>query len=190
MEIMMTLLILECLPKYEKVREGRILADILTLPSDGDDICVSFKEVTFKRDLLNYVKRRSNLKGYEFIHISGHGMIEDQETAFFELAQGKIQPDEFPADCFSDMHMALSACDLGKVAFVDPFIGQTSPLSVLGPQRAIPFRDACLFWVHYYSLVLGHGVSPRTAYHKTSECMRGKITGALKFWETEPAITG
>jgi len=184
---MMNLLILECIPKYENIQEGKILADVLTLPDDDDDdVMVGVKEFTFKRDLLKYLKRKANLKNYDFIHLSGHGIVEDQETAFFELPHGKVQPYEFPEDCFSDMHMAMSACELGKVGFIDPFIGQTSPLSVLGPQREIPFRDACLFWVNYYSLVLHHGITPRSAYNKTSDFLKGKIIGALKFWETEP----
>lgn len=181
----MNLLILECMPKCENVREGEILADFLTLPDDFDDVTVSVKEFTFKRDLLKYLKRKSKLKDYDCVHLSGHGLVEDQETAFFELTRGKVQPYEFPEDCFSDMHTAMSACELGKVAFVDPFIEQTSPSSVLGPQREVPFRDACLFWVNYYSLVLHHGVTPQTAYNKTSDFLKGRIIGAFKFWETE-----
>ncbi|MEI8049748.1 MAG: hypothetical protein WCI92_20420, partial [Bacteroidota bacterium] len=169
----------------DNVREGEILADFLTLPDDYDDITVKLKEFTFKRDFLKYLKRNSNFEDYDFIHLSGHGVVEDKETAFFELPQGKVQPYEFPDDCFSNINVAVSACELGKVSFVDKFIEQTSPLSVLGPQREVPFRHACMFWMNYYSLVLHDEVTPQIAYDKTVDFLQGRISGAFKFHETE-----
>ena len=181
----MDLLILECMPRCDNVREGEILADFFTLPDDVDDITVKLKEFTNKSDFLKYLKRKSNLEYYECIHLSGHGTVEDRETAYFEMPRGSISPDEFPEDCFSDMHVAVSACGLGKVVFVDPFLEKTAPKTVLGPQRDVPFRDACLFWINYYSLVLHQNSRPKTAYEKTVDYLQGRISGAFKFHETE-----
>ena len=181
----MDLIILECMRKCDNVREGEILAEFLSLPDEDDDVTVKIKEFTDKSDFLRYIRRRSNLKEFDFVHLSGHGIVEDKETAFFEVPRGRVQPYEFPEGCFSDMAVALSACELGKVAFVDPFIEQTCPSFVLAPQRTVPFRDACLFWINFYSLALHHDLSPKTAFNKTREFLNEKIVGAFQFWDTE-----
>ena len=182
----MDLLILECMRERDNDHEGEILADFLTLPDeDDDDVTVRLKIVTDKRDFLKYLKRSSNLDDFEYVHLSGHGIVEDKETAFFEVPKGKVRPYEFPEECFSGIHVAVSACECGKVAFVDPFIEQTDPLTVLAPQREVPFRDSCLFWINYYSLVLHQSFTPKTAHRKTSAYLQGKIIGGFQFHETE-----
>ena len=181
----MSILILECMPKGDKVREGEILKEFLTLPGEDDGIDVKLKEFANKHDFLKFLSKGSNLDFYDFVHLSGHGSIDGADAAFFDLPKGSVQPFEFPEDIFEDLNVALSACELGKVAFVDPFIEQTSPASVLGPVKEVPFRDACLFWLNYYSLVFHQNHRPKTAYNKTVDYLQGKINGGFRFHETE-----
>ena len=111
----MSILILECMPKGDKVREGEILKKFLTLPGEDDGIDVKLKEFANKHDFLKFLNKRSNLDYYDFVHLSGHGSIEGADAAFFDLPKGSVQPFEFPEDVFEDLNVALSAWSWGRL---------------------------------------------------------------------------
>lgn len=182
----MDLLILECTPKGDKDSEGLILKKYLTLPDHHDHVNVKLIEYTNKTDFLNYLDRHICLNSeYNFIHLSGHGCVENKNIANFYLPRGSVQPDEFPRDCFMGTHVGISACELGKAAFINPFIKQTCPISLLGPQKAVNFSDACLFWINYYSLILHYNCMPVTSYWKTVNFLKKRITGSFQFFESK-----
>ena len=179
----MDLLIMECTPKGDKASEGEILKRFLTLPDFIDDVKINLVEYTNKSDFLNYLYRHICLnRDYNLIHLSGHGWVEDKETAFFYLPRGSVKPDEFPRDCFMGTNVGISACELGKTAFIDPFIKQTCPVTILGPQKVVNFSDACLFWINYYSRILHHNYKPLTAYQKTIYSLKKDVRGSFQFF--------
>jgi len=93
----MDLLIMECTPKRDKAREGMILKEFLTLPDRQDHVGVKLIEYTNKTDFLNYLNKHICLNAeYNLIHLSGHGWVENKDTAYFYLPKGSVQADEFP----------------------------------------------------------------------------------------------
>ena len=184
----MTLLIIECIPKQDrgrqnKAREGMILFRFLTLPGT-ENLDIKHREFQNKKDLIKFLNREKNVENYGFVHLSGHGLKIDKHTAVFELSRGVMDAHEFPEDCFWDQSVALSACELGQTVFVDPFIEQTGPADVIGPQKDVPFTDACVFWINYYYLVLEEGLTPKNAFEKTRTFLKKRMTGGFKYWET------
>ena len=177
---------MECTPKGDKASEGAILKRFLTLHDFIDNVKINLVEYTNKRDFLNYLDRHICLnRDYNLIHLSGHGWVEDKETAFFHLPRGSVKPDEFPRDCFMGTHIGISACELGKTAFIDPFIKQTCPVSILGPQKIVGFSDACLFWINYYFLILHQNNKPSTAYRKTKYLLKKEVRGSFQFFKNK-----
>jgi len=182
----MDLLIMECTPKGDKVREGMILKEFLTLPDHRDHVNVKLIEYTTKTDFLNYLDKHICLNSeFNLIHLSGHGCVVDKDNAFFFLPKGRVQPDDFPKDCFMGIHVGVSACELGKAAFINPFIKKTSPVTIVGPQKSVAFSDACLFWLNYYSLVLHYNYKPVTSYGKTVDFLKKRISGSFQFFESK-----
>lgn len=179
----MNLLLLECTPKSQKAREGLILYHFLSLPADKP-FKVELQKFTDKNDFLSFLSKRKSLMHFDCIHLSGHGTVEKEGT-FFHLPRGSVSPDEFPKHCFDDKCVALSACELGKIAFVDPFIKQTQVQYVVGPNREVPFMDAAVFWVNFYYYMLKENISPMTSFSKTKENLEGYVRGAFQFHETE-----
>lgn len=162
-----------------------ILKDFLTLPFYDDPISVKLVEFTNKTDFLNYLENHNCLnEDYDLVHLSGHGCVREDNTAHFFLPRGTVQPDEFPGDCFMGTHVGFSACDAGRTAFSRPFIRQTRPITILGPQRSVGFSDACLFWINYYSLVMHFNYKPRTSYRKTVDLLKKRIPGSFQFFES------
>ena len=176
----MPLLILECTPKQDMAREGMILFNFLTLPG-LEDLDIKLREFQNKKDLVKFLNQEKNVEDYEFVHLSGHGSVFDKHTAAFELPRGAMEAHEFPDNCFWDQSVALSACELGKTVFVDPFIEQTGPIEVIGPRKDVPFTDACVFWINYYYLVLQEGLTPKNAFGKTRTFLKKRITGGFKY---------
>ena len=193
----MTLLILECTPKQDrgrqnKAREGMILVRFLTLPG-LECLDIKLREFQNKKDIIKFLHREKNVEGFEFVHLSGHGSVLDKHTAVFELSRGVMEAHEFPENCFWDQSVALSACTLGQTAFVDPFIKKTGPSEVIGPQREVPFTDACAFWIPYYYLVLQEDLTPKNAFVKTKNFLKGRMTGSFQYWksiEQNKVVTG
>jgi hypothetical protein len=185
----MDLLILECTPKGNNAREGMILKEFLTLPDHHEHVNVKLIECTNKKDFLKYLDNHICLNSeYNLIHLSGHGCATDKDNAFFYLPRGRVQTDEFPTDCFMGTHIGISACELGRTAFVNPFIKKTSPITIIGPQKVVPFSDACLFWINYYSLVLHHEHKPVTSFNKTVDLLKKRISGSFQFFESKNII--
>jgi len=179
----MTLLILDCTPKKDKAQEGLILFEFLTLQgSDHDEI--TLKEFETKQEFLKFLSNENKISGYDCVHISGHGSVEDHQGEF-NLPKGSVRPEEFPEDCFCTKQICLSACELGRRDFMKPFIERTQPDFVIAPQNEVPFRDGALFWVNYYDSVIYREIDPRRAFDATKKYLHRKITGGFQLWENE-----
>lgn len=174
----MSLLILECTPKQDKVREGFILKEFLHMTEFSD---VFYKEFVNKNNFLNYIGNEDRMDNYDVIHISGHGIVDDDE-AYFSLPRGGVKPDEFPKRCFSDKLVALSACELGKIAFIRPFMENTDAKYVIAPQREIDFIDAALFFINFYYFIYHHNMKYKTAYDRIYKFLGDRIRGAFRYW--------
>lgn len=176
----MTLLILECTPKKDRDREGLILFEFLSLNEDQEEE-IEYREFEGKQEFLKFLSK-DTVSEFDCVHLSGHGSVEDG-IAEFQLPHGSVQPDEFPEKCFTTQQISLSACELGRAAFIKPFIEQTQPDLVIAPMNEVPFRDAALFWVNYYDHVIYREIDARRAFDSTKRYLKGKITGGFQLWE-------
>ena len=179
----MTLLILECISRKERAREGMILFKFLTMP-DMECLDIELIEFRKKKDLIKFLARKKNTRDFDFVHLSGHGSAINKHTAVFELPKGIMEAHDFPNNCFCDKSVTLSACQLGRTAFVDPFIEWTGPTAVIGPQKKVQFTDACVFWINYYFLVLQEGFKPRKAFEKTRIFLKKRTKGGFTYCRT------
>jgi len=179
----MNLLIIEAIPKKDKAREGFVLYEFLRM-TDPEGHYFNLKEYTNVNDLLTYIESQRNMERYDFVHLSGHGEVIDNE-GIFKCPRGYIAADEFPPNCFEGKTVVLSACQLGMKAFIDPFMHQTSVEYVIAPQREVPFIDAAVFFVNFYYFIAQHGNRPTTAFVKTDKHLQGKARGGFKLWEWE-----
>jgi len=179
----MSLLILECVPKKWKAREGLALYHFLKLPV-GTDIDVKLVEFRTKTEFLKFLSKEKNLSQFQFVHLSGHGSIH-KHVGVFELPYGDVLPQEFPKACFEGQCITLSACELGKSDFSGPFIQQTLPEFVIGPSRDVTFDDAIIFWVNFYFFVLYRDFKATTAFDKTRGFLAPHIKGGFSYWKME-----
>jgi len=175
----MSLLIVEAIPKTEKLQEGHVLNEFIKMTSINWPR--RFRRFANKYRLLTYFENENHYD-FEFIHFSGHGTVEGN-TSFFECPRGSIAPDEFPEDCFIEQTVALSACELGKAAFVRPFMRHTGAKGVIAPLKEIPFMDACVWFVNYYYFLLEHHYAPGHAFNRVQRSLQSKIKGAFRFWK-------
>mgnify|MGYP001049738793 FL=1 len=175
------LFILECIPKSDLYKEGEVLFNFLEM-TDPKDIAI--KDFSTKTAFLGYLRRRRNLEGYDFIHLSGHG---DPRHCAFELPFGYVRPDEFPRSCFEGKRLALSACGLSRKDFVEPFMETTGARSVVAPRKDVRFDDAAIWYLTYYYLMLHHRFTPTGAFDRVNGTLckglrRGRVKGGFEFW--------
>jgi len=137
-------LIIESIPSYQDPTEGTMLCNILEMASTD---YFEMHRIANKNELLEKLEDRSFMKRFRIVHLSGHG---DEKGANFLLPRGSINATEFPADCFKNKTVCLSACTLGKSAFVNPFMEATDARFVIGPRRTVYFIDAALFFLTFY----------------------------------------
>ena len=91
---------------------------------------------------------------YEHVYISSHSDVQQKDEAYLKLPRVRIYPEEFPEDCFESAELvALSACSLGKAAFVDPFMEQAGARMVVGPKNEVEFIDSAIFFLNLFYLM-------------------------------------
>ncbi|WP_298666742.1 hypothetical protein [uncultured Methanofollis sp.] len=171
------LAIIECVPQNEDKKEGLVLYEFLH--TTGIDFADYF-EFTNCSDLLEFLAS-GEVEEYASVHLSGHGAASGDE-ACFKMPRGRIHPDEFPAECFLGKTVAVSACELGRKCFADPFLATTMAAAMIAPQREVPFIDAAVFFVNYYYHLYRQGVRPRTAFDRTREYLNGKALGGFQYF--------
>lgn len=175
------LFILECIPKSDVYKEGEVLFGFLEM-TDPKDIAI--KGFATKTAFLGYLRRRRNLEGYNFIHLSGHG---DPRHCAFELPFGYVRPEEFPSSCFEGKRLALSACGLSRRDFIEPFMERTGAKSVVAPRKDVRFDDASIWYLTYYYLMLHHRFTPGGAFDRVNDTLcygprRGRVKGGFEYW--------
>ena len=176
------LYILECVPKCEHAKEGEILFNFLDLTNPK---ALAFREVTTKSEFLGYLKRKRNLLGFDFIHLSGHG---DPDENAFELPLGRVAAEEFPDSCFDGKVVTLSACALSRKKFMDPFMAVTKAKGVIAPMFDVAYDDAAIWYCNFYYLTLRHGFSPVGAVDRINRILcddvpsKGRVKGAFYYW--------
>ena len=173
------LLIIECISKAERLNESVILYEFLkmSVPKSIHSVRMSSKD-----EVLRYLRMKVNLNEYQYIHLSGHG---DAKKCMFETARGDIAPGEFSRNCFIGKTVTLSACDLGKKEFINPFLVTTGARFAMAPQREVLFIDAALWYTIFYYNALHIGNKPERSYEKTQKSLY--IKGAFQFWFSTPS---
>ena len=169
-------LIIECIPKCERLDESVVLSNFLGMTQPEK---VNTKRIAGKTQFLNYLKRKADLNEFGYVHLSGHG---DPENDRFDLASGYISPEEFPEQCFDGKVVTFSACGMSRSGFVDPFMNWTGAKHVIAPARDVAFVDAAVWYINFYYLVLHHGFTPRNAFDRTDDILRGKAKGGFQYW--------
>lgn len=175
------LFIMECIPKSDEYEEGEILFKFLEMT---DPKCIAVKEFTAKNEFLRYLRRKRNLEGFNFVHLSGHG---DTRRGAFELPFGWASPEEFPESCFEGKRVALSACGLSKRDFVEPFMDRTGAKAVIAPRKDVRFDDAAIWYLTYYYLMLHHRFTSLGAFERVNDMLcygprRGRVKGSFEHW--------
>ena len=170
-------MIIEAIPRKDRLHEGRVLNEFMRMSFEK----VVLNRISYKKDLLTMLDDTRMINGFNYVHLSGHGDVTKKKAAF-KCPYGWIVPDEFPCGCFEDRTVALSGCQLGKTAFIEPFMNQTEARNVIAPQRDVPFVDAAVWFVNFYYFALHHEKSSWTAFEMTNQHLRGRALGAFKFW--------
>ncbi len=87
---------------------------------------------------------------YEHVYISSHGDVQQKDEAYLKLPRARVCPEESPEDCFESAELvALSACSLGKAAFVDPVYGTDRRTDGCRPKE-VEFIDSAIFFLNLF----------------------------------------
>lgn len=172
------LLIIECISREERLNESIILYEFLKMSAPKRIRCI---RCSSKDEVLKYLESKENLTRYQYVHLSGHG---DAQNCAFKTPRGDIWPQEFPRGCFNGKTVTLSACDLGKKEFIEPFLDATAARFAIAPQREVLFIDAALWYTIFYYNALHIGNKPDCSYDKTQKSLY--VKGAFRFWLSTP----
>jgi len=172
-------LVLECVPKRDKMDEGIILYKFMSMTNMD---LVGTIRVTHKRDLLNIMCNKSVMRQFGFVHISAHGNEDADGEPILELPNGYLYSLEFPANCFKGKTVTFSACRLCRSSFIDTFMDQTGARYVVGPKKDVSFDDSAVWFINFYYLTLSHGYRPFDACYRVNEQYDDKIRGAFNCW--------
>lgn len=102
--------------------------------------------------------------------------------AYLQLPRARVYPEEFPEDCFAGTELVgLSACSLGKVAFIDRFMKQTGARMVVGPKKDVLFADSAIFFLNLFYLMHCQERGVKSALARTTDFLKSTraFTGAF-----------
>ncbi|MBI0583746.1 MAG: hypothetical protein ISF22_05905 [Methanomassiliicoccus sp.] len=168
-----SVLIVESIPLKEGPTEGDVLSKILEMASYD---YFELHTVTNKNDLLSMLEDRQFMKRFRIVHLSGHG---DEEEPNFLLPRGCVHASEFPEACFRNRTVCLSACTLGRSAFVRPFLEATGARFVIGPRRAVYLADAALFFMTFYYWTNRRRLGIEASYNRA---VKSAARGDFQLW--------
>ncbi len=171
------LLIIECIPKWEKKNEGLVLYEFLRMTTPGL-LPLPPRIKSSKQALIRYLQYK-DLGKFGYVHLSGHGYAKE---CIFSTPKGGLTPDEFPMNCFTNKVVTLSACSLGGEDFMNRFMDRTSAKYVVAPRENVDFVEAALWYVTFYYHMLHNRRSPDQSYNLTKKALKN-IGGDFKFWE-------
>jgi hypothetical protein len=173
-----SVLIIEAIPQKEDPTEGDMLSKVLEMASYD---YFELHAVSNKSDLLDMLEDRQFMRRFRIVHLSGHG---DENGTSFLLPRGSIDASEFPQDCFRNRTVCLSACTLGKTAFVTPFMERTSARYVIGPRRSVYLIDATLFFLTFYYWTNRRRLGIEASYNRAA---RSGARGDFMLWASSKA---
>ncbi len=78
--------------------------------------------------------------------------------------------------------VTVSACELGKKSFADPFIEQTGASRVIAPQREVLFIDSAFWFLNFYYFALHHEFRPGDAFNRTDDHLSDRVKGGFQYW--------
>jgi len=171
-------LILECIPKNQGMKEGQVLKELLRMIFDSSSL-FCFKEIKSKNNLLGYIRNKKDLDEYDFIHFSAHGSDE----MGIETPNGVVYPYEFRQGCFDGKTITISACSLGNEIFAGYLIHQTDASNVIAPSKEVEFSSAAVWYVNFYYLVLRRNRRSETAYETCKYNFKGILGGNFQFFD-------
>jgi len=170
------LLIIECIPKSEKLNESLILSSFLKMTEPN---AIHTHTIKSKVLMLNYLRSKRDLHKFDFVHISAHG---GDDNGSIDLPQGSLRPEEFPEGCFSRQTVTLSACAMSRTNFVSELMETTGASRFIAPVNDVQFIDAAVWFINFYYLVLHQNYTPKGAFERTNSILRGKAKGGFQFW--------
>lgn len=174
-DTMRSLLIAEAIPLKEGKMEGVVLGEFIRMfkPSFADDLYFECKS-----DFLDYVdkyvtnvKRNKRFGNYKFVHMSGHGRYYKRKGAVFSFPKGDLRLDELPQDCFKNMVVTFSACELGNGSAMKYFAERTKAKCVIAPLNSPRFEDAALWFLNFYYAVMCKKKEPLVAYRMVNSML-------------------
>ncbi|OLS20110.1 MAG: hypothetical protein HeimC3_41920 [Candidatus Heimdallarchaeota archaeon LC_3] len=116
------ILIIECIPEKEGMREGRIVFDFLSMVIPEK---IEFSNYTIMSYEEFYEAIESN--NHQFIHISSHGNIDENGLSYLALPNRmKIYADDLAESRgLTNRNLLITACDAGKVNFLNKLFEET-----------------------------------------------------------------
>ena len=177
-ETMRSLLIAEAVPLKEKKMESVVLGEFIRMfkPSFAEDLYFECKS-----DFLDYMdkyvtnaKRNKRYGRYKFVHLSGHGQYYKRTGAVLSFPKGILKFDELPSECFKNMTVTFSACELGNKDAMRCFAERTKAKCVIAPANSPRFEDAALWFVNFYYLVMCKRLNPYESYRTVKSMLRLK----------------
>jgi hypothetical protein len=150
---MRRLILLEGLPKYERINEAKALADALHLMMKGYDgrrtrgLKITPHIATDKGDLLQWLERKT-----DFLHISSHGRVEKGRTTLYITQGGKVTADDIENLQVKAKVVFVNACQASRKDLADAFFkaGKPKQRYFIAPRVDVPFDEAFLIALLFY----------------------------------------
>ncbi|MDW7776264.1 MAG: hypothetical protein SCH39_08030 [Methanosarcinales archaeon] len=168
--------IMECVPKKDNLREGKLLYEFLNmLIPDRIDLL----QIKSKNDFLDRLYENNS----KVIHISCHGDTNNEDNFCMLTANGNIYPDELDEDSgLRGRNVVITGCLLGRTGFAKEFLENTQAKSLIAPMNEIRFRNSAMWCANfYYHLFTRNSFSFGRSYDYMTKNFY--VPGAMKMWE-------
>jgi hypothetical protein len=174
------MLIIEAIPKNNKLNEGIILKEFLKMIFADTPEVIDFKRISSKSQLINYLKNKHNLEEFDYVHFSAHGSKEDYSL---HLPKGMMHFSDFEDEVFSRKTVTLSSCELGFKDFAASFCYYTDARYLIAPVNQVSFDDAAVFYINFYHQALGLNHTPKKSFKTCKDYLGNHVQGGFKFFD-------
>jgi len=150
---MRRLILIEGLPKYERVNEAKALAYALRIMKRGYDqrkvrnLKIIAHTAKNKEDFLQWVQRQT-----DFLHISSHGKVEKGRTTLYITQGGEVTAEDIENLQIKAKVIFVNACQTSREDLANAFFKAGKPICryYIAPQENVPFQEAFITALLFY----------------------------------------